>query len=70
MSKLKVMIVDDSVMMRKILAKMVGESQDMEISGQASDPFEARDLLLAQVPDVMILDRASSELSGNFPLRA
>ncbi|MFN8792599.1 MAG: response regulator [Bdellovibrionales bacterium] len=64
MSKLKGMIVDDSLMMRKILAKMVGEAQDMEISGQASDPFEARDLILAQMPDVMILDIEMPKMDG------
>jgi two-component system, chemotaxis family, protein-glutamate methylesterase/glutaminase len=47
MSKIKILIVDDSALMRKILTKMISEDGDMEIIGQASDPFEARDLLMS-----------------------
>lgn len=64
MSKIKVLIVDDSAMMRKILSKMISEAGDMEIVGQASDPFEARDLLVSQIPDVMILDIEMPKMDG------
>lgn len=64
MRKLKVLIVDDSALMRKILTKMITEAGDMEIMGQASDPFEARDLLVAQIPDVMILDIEMPKMDG------
>ena len=64
MSKLKILIVDDSAMMRKILTKMISDAGDMEIVGQASDPFEARDLLMKQIPDVMILDIEMPKMDG------
>lgn len=64
MNKLKVLIVDDSAMMRKILAKIVMDAGDMTIVGQASDPFEARDLLVSQIPDVMILDIEMPKMDG------
>jgi two-component system chemotaxis response regulator CheB len=64
MAKLKVLIVDDSAMMRKILSKMISEATDMEIVGQASDPFEARDFLVTQIPDVMILDIEMPKMDG------
>ena len=64
MTKIKVLIVDDSALMRKILTKMISEAGDMEIVGQASDPFEARDLLVAQIPDVMILDIEMPKMDG------
>lgn len=62
--KTKVLIVDDSVMMRKILTKVISEAQDMEVVGQASDPFEARDFLVTQIPDVMILDIEMPKMDG------
>lgn len=64
MSKLKVLIVDDSAIMRKILNKMIMDAGDMEVVGQASDPFEARDLLISQIPDVMILDIEMPKMDG------
>ena len=64
MSKLKVLIVDDSAMMRKILTKIISEVPEFEIIGQASDPFEARDCLMKQIPDVMILDIEMPKMDG------
>ncbi len=64
MNPLKVLIVDDSAMMRKILNKMISDAPDMKVIGQASDPFEARDLLMAQIPDVMILDIEMPKMDG------
>lgn len=43
---------------------MILEAGDMEIVGQASDPFEARDLLVSQIPDVMILDIEMPKMDG------
>lgn len=64
MAKIKILIVDDSALMRKILTKMISETPDMEIIGQASDPFEARDFLVSQIPDVMILDIEMPKMDG------
>lgn len=64
MAKLKVLVVDDSALMRKILSKMIIEAGDMELIGQASDPFEARDFLMKQLPDVMILDIEMPKMDG------
>lgn len=64
MSKIQVLIVDDSVMMRKLLSKMIQSSPDLELMGQAGDPFEARDLLLQKMPDVVILDIEMPKMDG------
>jgi two-component system chemotaxis response regulator CheB len=64
MSKIKVQVVDDSIMMRKLLAKMIQSSPDLELLYQAADPFEARDQMLKEMPDVMILDVEMPKMNG------
>ncbi len=64
MKPIQVLIVDDSVMMRKILSKMINSSPEFQLMGEASDPFEARDMLMKQVPDVMILDIEMPKMDG------
>ena len=62
--KLKVLIVDDSAIMRKILVKIIQTASDMVLMGEASDPFEARDKLAVEIPDVMILDIEMPKMDG------
>ena len=64
MDPIKVYVVDDSVMMRKILSKMIQSSPELKLVGEASDPFEARDFLIKEVPDVMILDIEMPKMDG------
>ena len=42
----RVLIVDDSAMVRKILSIGLAKDPEIEVVGQASDPYRARDLLV------------------------
>ena len=54
--KIKVMIVDDSASVRKVVGDIVDSNQDMELIAAATDPIIAMNFLRKQWPDVMILD--------------
>ncbi|MDR1535980.1 MAG: response regulator [Planctomycetota bacterium] len=62
--KTRVLVVDDSPLVRKILVKAVGETKDMEVCGEAGDAFEARDKILDLDPDVISLDIIMPRLDG------
>lgn len=63
-SKIKVLIVDDSAVIRKLLSKIVTSCPDMELVGAAPDPFAARELLVQHKPDVMTLDVEMPKMDG------
>ncbi len=62
--KLRVLIVDDSMLVRKILRKAIEEAPDMEVCGEAGDAFEARNMILQEDPDVISLDIIMPKMSG------
>lgn len=62
--KIKVLVVDDSAVIRKLLSKIVTSCPDMELVGVAPDPFAARVLLVAHTPDVMTLDLEMPRMDG------
>jgi two-component system chemotaxis response regulator CheB len=62
--KIKVFIVDDSAVVRKILSEAVSAESDMEVVGTAPDPYIARDKLLALKPDVLTLDIEMPRMDG------
>lgn len=62
--KTRVLIVDDSQLVRSILSKAVSGTDDMEVCGEAEDAFEARSLLLETDPDVISLDIIMPKMSG------
>jgi two-component system chemotaxis response regulator CheB len=62
--KIRVLIVDDSPLMRKILKACLESSSDFEVIATASDPFEARDLLVETKPDLMTLDLDMPKMDG------
>ena len=53
MKKIKVLIVEDSLMFRQILVRNFITDPMLEVVAQASDPYEARDAILKYEPDVM-----------------
>ncbi|QDK39167.1 chemotaxis response regulator protein-glutamate methylesterase [Bdellovibrio sp. NC01] len=63
-SKIKVLIVDDSAVIRKLLEKIFSSASDIEVVGTASDPYIARDKLVALKPDVMTLDVEMPRMDG------
>lgn len=62
--KIKVLIVDDSAVVRKILSSALGKYRDIEIVGSAPDPFIARNKILQLKPDVLTLDVEMPRMDG------
>ena len=64
MKKITVLIVDDSLLFREILSKMLNSDPNIEVVATAADAFEARDKLLQYHPDVMTLDVQMPKMNG------
>jgi len=67
--KTRVLIVDDSAIVRKILAEALSGAPDIEVVGTAPDPYVARDKILALRPDVLTLDIEMPRMDGLTFLR-
>jgi two-component system chemotaxis response regulator CheB len=65
----RVIIVDDSALMRKLLTELLGQSPDLEVVGTAMDPFDARDKIKLLNPDVITLDVEMPRMDGLTFLR-
>jgi two-component system chemotaxis response regulator CheB len=66
---IKVLIVDDSAIVRKILAEELAKYPDIEVVGVAPDPFVARDKIVTLKPDVLTLDIEMPRMDGLTFLR-
>lgn len=64
MKKIKVLVVDDSLVFREAVARGIEKARDIEVVAVASDPFEARDRIIEFVPDVMTLDIEMPKMNG------
>ena len=53
---IKVLIVDDSALVRKVLTEELSRYSDIEVVGGAIDPYVARDKIVRLKPDVITLD--------------
>ena len=62
--KIRVLVVDDSAIVRRILSEAVAREPDLEVVGTAPDPFVARDLILRLKPDVVTLDIEMPRMDG------
>jgi len=62
--KIKVLIVDDSAVIRQILSQIISSHEDMEVVGTAADPYIARDKIKQLVPDVITLDVEMPRMDG------
>ena len=60
----RLLIVDDSAMIRKLLIAGLEAHPQIEVVGAAADPYAARDLLVALRPDVITLDIEMPRMSG------
>ena len=69
MKLVRVLIVDDSVLMRKLLSAMLEEDPGIEVVGTAGDPLEARERIKALEPDVLTLDIEMPRMDGLSFLR-
>ena len=64
MKKIRVLIVDDSALIRKILTEIINTQHDMEAIGAASDPLVAREMIRELNPDVLTLDVEMPKMDG------
>lgn len=62
--KIKVLIVDDSLLFRETLAREIAKDFGIEVIGTAEDPFAARDKILELKPDVVTLDVEMPKMDG------
>lgn len=62
--KIKVLIVDDSALIRGIMKEIINAQPDMEVVGAAPDPLIARDLIKQTNPDVLTLDVEMPKMDG------
>ncbi len=61
---IKVLIVDDSALIRAVLAEIIGKQPDMTVVGAAANPFDARTLVSQTQPAVMTLDVEMPRMDG------
>ncbi|MDA8621692.1 chemotaxis response regulator protein-glutamate methylesterase [Psychrosphaera sp.] len=61
---IKVLIVDDSKLIRMILNEIISAAPDMLVVGEAEDPLQARELIKSLNPDVLTLDIEMPKMDG------
>jgi two-component system chemotaxis response regulator CheB len=64
MAKTRVVVVDDSALVRSLLTEIINRQPDMECVGAASDPFAAREMIRNLNPDVITLDVEMPRMDG------
>lgn len=62
--KIKVLIVDDSALIRSVMSEIIGSQPDMEVVGVAPDPLVAREMIKQTNPDVLTLDVEMPKMDG------
>lgn len=69
MNKIRVLVVDDSAVVRKVFSEELGREPDIEVVGTAPDPYVARDKIVNLKPDVVTLDIEMPRMDGITFLR-
>lgn len=64
MKKIRVLTVDDSALMRQVLAMLLAKDPEIEVIGSAPDPYIAREKIKALNPDVLTLDVEMPKMDG------
>jgi two-component system chemotaxis response regulator CheB len=64
MAKIKVVVVDDSALVRSLLAEIINRQPDMACIGAAADPLVAREMIRELNPDVITLDVEMPRMDG------
>ncbi len=67
MERIKLLVVDDSILFREVLSRYIQQDDVIEIIGKAGDAYSARDMIVQYEPDVMTLDLEMPRMDGvNF----
>jgi two-component system, chemotaxis family, protein-glutamate methylesterase/glutaminase len=64
MMPVKVLVVDDSALMRQLLGELISSDERLQVVGSASDPYVAREQIKALNPDVLTLDIEMPPMDG------
>lgn len=64
MNRIKLLVVDDSILFREVLARYIRQDDMIEVVGKAGDAYSARDMILQYEPDVMTLDLEMPRMDG------
>jgi two-component system chemotaxis response regulator CheB len=62
--RVRVLVVDDSALVRQLLSQGLAMDPDIEVVGTAADPYEARDKIIQLDPDVLTLDVEMPRMDG------
>jgi two-component system, chemotaxis family, protein-glutamate methylesterase/glutaminase len=62
--RIRVLVVDDSATVRRLLAVTLDREPDIEVVGEAADPYQAREMLVRLDPDVLTLDVEMPRMDG------
>ena len=62
--RIRVLVVDDSALIRSVLREIIGSQPDMEVVGVAPDPIVAREMIRRLDPDVLTLDVEMPKMDG------
>jgi two-component system chemotaxis response regulator CheB len=62
--KIRVLIVDDSALVREVLSEILSQDPEIEVVGSAADPYQARDKIMRLNPDVLTLDVEMPRMDG------
>jgi two-component system chemotaxis response regulator CheB len=63
-NKIRVLVIDDSALIRKILTEVLSSSPEIEVVGAAADPLIAREMIKQLNPDVLTLDIEMPHMDG------
>ncbi|HUC86690.1 MAG TPA: chemotaxis response regulator protein-glutamate methylesterase [Candidatus Acidoferrales bacterium] len=62
--RIRVLVVDDSAVVRRMISEALGRDPEIEVVGAACDPYVARDMILQLEPDVLTLDIEMPRMDG------
>ena len=62
--KIRVLVVDDSAVIRKVVSEALAADPEIEVVGTAMDPYIARDKIMQLKPDVLTLDIEMPRMDG------